>query len=136
MLLKEQHIEEIKPYLSYPGYISNKDLAYLYNGAFAFLYTSLRESFGIPMLEAMACGTPVIAGNTSAMPEITGEGGLLADPLDEEEIARLLLRLEEDPVLHDEQVKYGLQRSRLFSWNHTAKELLQVYTNIFQSMKQ
>ena len=136
MLLKEQHIEEIKPYLSYPGYISNKDLAYLYNGAFAFLYTSLRESFGIPMLEAMACGTPVIAGNTSAMPEITGEGGLLADPLDEEEIACLLLRLEEDPVFHDEQVKYGLQRSRLFSWNHTAKELLQVYTNIFQSLKE
>ena len=70
------------------------------------------------------------------MPEITGEGGLLADPLDEEEIACLLLRLEEDPVFHDEQVKYGLQRSRLFSWNHTAKELLQVYTNIFQSLKE
>ena len=65
MILREQHIEEIKPYLSYPGYISNKDLAYLYNGAFVFLYTSLRESFGIPMLEAMACGTPVITGNTS-----------------------------------------------------------------------
>ena len=63
-------------------------------------------------------------------------GTILADPLDEEEIACLLLRLEEDPVFHDEQVKYGLQRSRLFSWNHTAKELLQVYTNIFQSLKE
>lgn len=82
-ILREQRIEEIKPFLSYPGYIPNTDLAYLYNGAFAFLYTSLRESFGIPLLEAMACGTPVITGNTSAMPEIAGEGGILVDPLSE-----------------------------------------------------
>ena len=135
MILREQHIEEIKPYLSYPGYISNKDLAYLYNGAFVFLYTSLRESFGIPMLEAMACGTPVITGNTSAMPEIAGKGGLLADPFNEEEVASLLLRLEEDQAFHDEQIKYGLQRSRLFSWNHTARKLLQVYMEVIQSLK-
>ena len=135
MILREQHIEEIKPYLSYPGYISNKDLAYLYNGAFVFLYTSLRESFGIPMLEAMACGTPVITGNTSAMPEIAGKGGLLADPFNEEEVASLLLRLEEDQAFHDEQIKYGLQRSRLFSWNHTARKLLQVYIEVIQSLK-
>ena len=70
------------------------------------------------MLEAMACGTPVITGNTSAMPEIAGKGGLLADPFNEEEVASLLLRLEEDKAFHDEQIKYGLQRSRLFSWNH------------------
>ena len=88
-----------------------------------------------PMLEAMACGTPVITGNTSAMPEIAGKGGLLADPFNEEEVASLLLRLEEDQAFHDEQIKYGLQRSRLFSWNHTARKLLQVYMEVIQSLK-
>ena len=125
--LKEQAIEEIKPYLSYPGYIPNTDLAYLYNGAFAFLYTSLRESFGIPMLEAMACGTPVIAGNTSAMPEIAGDSGILVDPLEEEEIANALLRLEEEANYYNWQVASGLERVKEFSWEKTAKALLQLY---------
>ena len=79
-ILGEEKITDIKGCLRFPGYIANTDLPALYSGAFAFLYPSLRESFGIPMLEAMACGTPVIAGNTSAMPEIAGEGALLADP--------------------------------------------------------
>src|SRR5690606_5344600 len=92
-LLANMHIEEIKPYLRFPGYIPNKDLAALYNGAFAFLYPSMRESFGIPILEAMACGTPVITGNTSAMPEIAGDGALLVDPYMVEEIAEKVLLL-------------------------------------------
>ena len=130
IILKEQGIEEIKPYLSYPGYIPNKDLAYLYNGAYAFLYTSLRESFGIPMLEAMACGTPVIAGNTSAMPEIAGEKGILADPFNEEDIANKLLLLENDHQYYVGQVDYGLQRVNKFSWKSTALSLLKIYRNI------
>ena len=68
-ILEEEKITDIKSSLRFPGYIANTDLAALYSGAFAFLYPSLRESFGIPMLEAMACGTPIITGNTSAMPE-------------------------------------------------------------------
>ena len=99
----------------------------MYNGAFAFLYTSLRESFGIPMLEAMACGTPVIAGNTSAMPEIAGDSGILVDPLEEEEIANALLRLEEEANYYDRQVASGLERVKEFSWEKTAKALLQLY---------
>lgn len=129
-ILKEQEIEDIKPYLSYPGYIPNKDLAYLYNGAFAFLYTSLRESFGIPMLEAMACGTPVIAGKTSAMPEIVGEGGILVNPFIEDEIVNILLLLEEDPIFYEKQIMYGRRRVNEFSWKKTAKSLITVYNNI------
>ena len=122
--------EEAKPYLSFPGYIPNADLAALYNGAFAFLYPSLRESFGIPMLESMACGTPVIAGNTSAMPEIAGEGALLADPLDENDIARKILLLEEDDTFYQQQVDYGLERVKLFSWRKSAEALLKIYKEI------
>lgn len=126
-ILSAEGIKEVKPYLSFPGYIPNADLAALYNGAFAFLYPSLRESFGIPMLESMACGTPVIAGNTSAMPEIAGEGALLADPLDENDIARKILLLEEDDTFYQQQVDYGLERVKLFSWRKTAEALLKIY---------
>ena len=126
-ILSAEGIKEVKPYLSFPGYIPNADLAALYNGAFAFLYPSLRESFGIPMLESMACGTPVIAGNTSAMPEIAGEGALLADPLDENDIARKILLLEEDDTFYQQQVDYGLERVKLFSWRKSAESLLKIY---------
>ncbi len=129
-ILSAEGIKEVKPYLSFPGYIPNADLTALYNGAFAFLYPSLRESFGIPMLESMACGTPVIAGNTSAMPEIAGEGALLADPLDENDIARKILLLEEDDTFYQQQVDYGLERVKLFSWRKSAEALLKIYKEI------
>ena len=129
-ILSAEGIKEVKPYLSFPGYIPNADLAALYNGAFAFLYPSLRESFGIPMLESMACGTPVIAGNTSAMPEIAGEGALLTDPLDENDIARKILLLEEDDTFYQQQVDYGLERVKLFSWRKSAEALLKIYKEI------
>ena len=129
-ILSAEGIKEVKPYLSFPRYIPNADLAALYNGAFAFLYPSLRESFGIPMLESMACGTPVIAGNTSAMPEIAGEGALLADPLDENDIARKRLLLEEDDTFYQQQVDYGLERVKLFSWRKSAEALLKIYKEI------
>ena len=126
-ILEEENITEIKSYIHAPGYIANTDLVALYCGAFAFLYPSLRESFGIPMLEAMACGTPIIAGNTSAMPEIAGEGALLADPFDSNDITEKILQLEKDQALYQQQVEYGIQRSQLFSWRNTAESLLKIY---------
>lgn len=132
-ILKQENIKEIKPYLSFPGYIFNKDLVALYNGAFAFLYPSLRESFGIPMLEAMACGTPVIAGNTSAMPEVAGSDALLADPYSVEDIANKILSLENDKVLYQQQIDYGLKRVKLFSWRKSAESLLEIYREVIQN---
>lgn len=126
-MLEEENIPEIKSFLRFPGYIANTDLPALYRGAFAFLYPSLRESFGIPMLEAMACGTPVIAGNTSAMPEVAGEGALLVDPLQPAAIVEKLLQLESDELFYQSQVEYGLRRSQEFSWHHTAEALLAIY---------
>lgn len=127
-LLQQEGIgENLKQHLYYPGYISNADLATLYNAAFAFLYPSLRESFGIPLVEAMACGTPVITGNTSSMPEIGGPGILATDPYKPEEIADAVLRLENEETLYHKQREYGLLRARQFSWEKTADELIKVY---------
>ncbi|MEG1581055.1 MAG: glycosyltransferase family 1 protein [Bacteroidaceae bacterium] len=126
-LLKKEGIEHIKSHLAFPGYIPNTDLAAIYNGAFVFLYTSLRESFGIPMLESMACGTPVITGNKSALPEIAGNGGILVDVTSPEAICNKILQLETDPEYYVNQVNYGLQRSKSFSWCNTAKQLLSIY---------
>ena len=113
-----------------PGYITHSDLPAIYNGARTFLYTSLRESFGIPLLEAMACGTPVITSNTSAIPEIAGDGAILVSPLDVNAIAKELLRLETDVPYRNQQIAYGLERSKQFSWQHTAEQLLKIYESI------
>lgn len=132
-ILKEHQIEEIRPYLHMPGYIPNTDLPFLYNGAFAFLYTSLRESFGIPLLEAMACGTPVITSDTSSMPEVGGEGAILSDPTDERSIASKLIALEKDPSFYQRQKELGLERVKHFSWEHTAQALLELYQSLVSS---
>ncbi|NCD08675.1 MAG: glycosyltransferase family 1 protein [Negativicutes bacterium] len=129
-LLSKEDIEGIKSHLYYPGYISNKELPYVYAGAFVFLYTSLRESFGLPLLEAMASGVPVITSRTSALPEIAGEGALLADPSDPGTIAQLLIELEENPVLYSEATRHGLHRASLFSWEQTARQLLEIYNHL------
>ena len=121
---------ELMDRLRLPGYIPNGDLPAIYNGASAFLYTSLRESFGIPQLEAMACGTPVVTSNTSAIPEIAGEGAILVDPTSPEAIAGALLRLETDAAYRTEKIAYGLERVKLFSWEQTARKLLALYREL------
>jgi glycosyltransferase involved in cell wall biosynthesis len=130
-IIARNHIEHIRDYLHMPGYIPNADLPYIYNGSFAFLYTSLRESFGIPLLEAMACGTPVVTSRTSSMPEIAGDQAILVDPENPEEIARMLLRLETDEEFRHCQCQLGLERARLFSWKRTAEQLLKVYQEVY-----
>ena len=128
--LKQGNLQEIKKMLYHPGYIPNTELPAIYSGASAFIYTSLRESFGIPILEAMACGTPVITSNTSAMPEIAGPGGILVNPFHPEEIASALLHLEEEPEYYQSQAAYGLERVCRFSWENTARETLKIYKEI------
>lgn len=126
-ILREQGIEFIRPLLRLAGYIPNTDLPAIYTGAQAFLYTSFRESFGIPLLEAMACGTPVITSDASAIPEIAGGGAILVDPYDPARIAGKIRELECDPQYRRAQVAYGLQRVKAFSWEQTARRLLDIY---------
>ena len=111
-------------------YVDNRHLPSIYRHAFAFLYTSLRESFGIPLLEAMACATPVVTSNTSSMPEIGGSEAALVDPFSEESISGMMLRIEREADYRNQLVEWGLQRARLFSWDETARQLLQLYDQL------
>ena len=131
-IIERNHIENIRNSIVMPGYIVNSDLPYIYNSAFAFLYTSLRESFGIPLLEAMACGTPVITSNTSSMPEIGGREAILVDPENADEIAEKMLQLEKDDTFYREQEEIGIKRAKLFSWQQTAEQLLAVYEKVYK----
>ncbi len=126
-IIARHHIEHIRHSIVMLGYIVNSDLPAIYNSAFAFLYTSLRESFGIPLLEAMACGTPVITSNTSSMPEIGGKDAILVNPESSDDIADMMLRLETDAAFYARQRQLGLQRASAFSWEKTARHLLQLY---------
>jgi len=134
-IISRNHIEHIREHLHLPGYIPNSDLPAIYNDAFAFLYTSLRESFGIPLLEGMACGTPVITSNTSSMPEIGGSEAILINPEKSEEIAEKLLQLENDPAFYKQQQAIGLERATHFSWRSTAEHLLQLYYQVYAEKK-
>ena len=131
-IIERNHIENIKDYMVIPGYIKNADLPFIYNNAFAFLYTSLRESFGIPLLEAMACGTPVITSNTSSMPEIGGPEVLMVNPQHAEEITEKMLLLEKDETIYQKQKEIGIRRAQQFSWKYTAEQLLTVYEDVYK----
>ena len=131
-IIERNHIDNIREQIVMPGYIVNSDLPYIYNSAFAFLYTSLRESFGIPLLEAMACGTPVITSNTSSMPEIGGNDAILINPENPKEITEMMLRLENDEDFYNQQKEIGLKRANLFSWRKTAEQLLSLYESVYK----
>lgn len=119
------------------GYVVNTDLPAIYSQADIFLYTSLRESFGLPMLEAMACGVPVITSNTSSMPEVAGDAALFADPFNPATITTAMVNLTGESVLRHELVSKGLIRAGLFSWKSMAENVLNIYReiNYLQSLK-
>lgn len=113
------------------GHIPDDDLPLLYNVATLFVFPSLYEGFGLPPLEAMACGCPVIASNTSSLPEVIGEAGILVDPLDADGFANAMKRIISDDSLREELIKKGIERARLFSWEKAAKETLAVYSQVY-----
>jgi glycosyltransferase involved in cell wall biosynthesis len=110
-----------------PGYIAAGDLAAVYSMATVFAYPSLWEGFGLPVLEAMACGTPVLTSDLSSMPEVAGDAAWLVCPTDVEAIADGLTRLLEDAVLRSDLGARGRRRSVSFSWERCARETLAVY---------
>jgi len=111
-------------------YVAKPDLAGLYSGAHAVIFPSLHESFGFPVLEAFACGTPVITSNTSALPEIAGGAALLVDPQSVEDIITACRRLGTDSTLRQALIEKGFQRAQEFSWRTCAQRTLAVYEGV------
>ena len=132
-LIEEVGDPSISEHIFLTGYVPNTELPGIYALSTIFLYPSLRESFGIPMLEAMACGTPVITSNTSSMPEIAGDAALFIDPLKPEEITENMFKLLSDPVLRSNLVASGLEQAKKFTWRNMALEVLQVYSKVMSN---
>jgi glycosyltransferase involved in cell wall biosynthesis len=119
-------ISDPPPGAIFTGYVAQDMLPVLYSGASVFAYPSLYEGFGLPPLEAMACGVPVLTSNTSSIPEVVGNSGVLVDPEDIDSIANGLLRLMTDESLRADLSARGLQRARLLSWDRTAEQTWQI----------
>ena len=109
--------------------VDEEELLYLYNGALVLVLPSLYEGFGLPPLEAMACGTPVICSNRGSLPEVAGDAALLVEP-GVEEIAAGLRKIWKDEALRSELSRRGLKRAASFSWEKTAAETLNVYKEV------
>jgi len=118
---------------NFPGYVDREDLSALYSMADCFVYPSLYEGFGLPVLEAMACGAPVITSNTSSMPEVAGSAALLINPLDEGELTTALEKILANKPLREEMRKKGFIQEKKFSWERCAAETLEVYKKVYNN---
>ena len=112
------------------NYAEQKDLNYFYSAAEMFVFPSLNEGFGLPIIEAFASGTPVITSNITSMPEIAGSAALLVDPTSSEDIAEKMKQLHHDDTLRKELIKRGLERSKMFSWSMTARSTMDLYIGV------
>ena len=114
----------------FPGHVPLPDLRVLYSACVAFVFPSLYEGFGMPVLEAIACGAPVISSNAASLPEVTGEAALLIDPLDVSALAGAMARVRDDRQLRDHLRQAGPIRAKAFSWDQSARDQLRVYQEL------
>jgi glycosyltransferase involved in cell wall biosynthesis len=129
--LIEEH-PDLRARVVLTGFVPDADLAALYSGARAFVYPSLYEGFGLPVLEAMQCGTPVITSDTTSLPEIAGDAGLLVSPIDADALSEALIRIVTDDDLAADLGRRGQSRSALFSWDRTAEASIQAYHRMLE----
>jgi glycosyltransferase involved in cell wall biosynthesis len=115
------------------GYVPESDLPALYSGALAFVYPSYFEGFGLPPLEAMQCGTPVIVGNRTSLPEVIGDAGMLVDPFDVDDITAAIVKVISDSDFREQLRVKGLERASIFNWQKTARETLTIYRKAAQA---
>jgi len=116
----------------FPGYVAGEDKAALISGARAFVFPSLHEGFGLPVLEAQACGCPVLCADRSSLPEVAGEGALRVDPLDTAALAEGMRRLASDAELRKDLVERGTANLRRFSWARCARQVLQAMSRMLE----
>ncbi len=114
----------------FTGFVADEDLAALYSGAEAFVFPSLYEGFGLPVLEAMQCGCPVIASNTSSIPEIAGDAAVLVDPYDEESLSASMWRIHTEPKKREKMSERGIEEAKQYSWSKRADMIFNVYDQI------
>ncbi|MDP2708639.1 MAG: glycosyltransferase family 1 protein [bacterium] len=120
---------EFKDDIIFLGYVENEDKIYLYNSASVFVYPSFYEGFGLPPLEAMACGCPVISSYAASLPEVAGDAALPVDPYDINDLAGALAEVLTDENLKNKLIARGLERVKMFSWEKTAKEYLEIFNH-------
>ena len=123
---------EIEKYLVTPGWIAEEDKPLLYSAATVFVYPSRYEGFGLPVLEAMACGTPVVTTNAASIPELAGPAAFQLDPSDTKHIAAPILRLCTEETSNDEMAERGFEQVEKFSWEKTAVQTLQAYRDAIE----
>lgn len=117
----------------YLEYVSDEDLPFLYAGAKAFILPSLHEGFGVPIIEAMACGTPVITSNCSAMPEVAGDNALLVDPYSVDAIMESMREILDNPLRAEELQRAGFERVKQFRWSYSAHKLYDLFRSVSDS---
>ena len=118
---------ELKESVILTGYVPEKDLPALYSGALCFVYPSYFEGFGLPPLEAMQCGAPVVVGNQTSLPEVVGDAGVLVDPFDVDALAAAITSVISNSNLRTELGVKGQARAKLFEWRETARQTLTIY---------
>ncbi len=125
----------IKEQVYFTGYVPDHDLPIIYNLARVFVYPSIYEGFGLPPLEAMACGTPVITTAVSSMPEHVADAGILIPPQDENALTNALQKLINDSTLQEELSSKGPERASQFTWKRTAQETIKVYQSVLTAQQ-
>lgn len=129
-LLREITESPVRDRVFLSGHIQQEDLAAVYSAASLFVYPSLYEGFGLPVLEAMACGTPVITSNIASLPEVAGEAAILVDPHSPHDIAEAIRRVLAHPDLRQQLSQRGVLRARSFRWDYTARQTHHVYAQL------
>ena len=134
-ILNEINAIHLYNHIVLTGYVSDEDLPVIYGLSQILLFPSLREGFGIPIIEAMACGVPVITSNTSSMPEVAGDAAHLINPNKTEEITSGIIKILSDKNFKDELIQKGLKRYKSFTWGFMARQVLDLYKQLFEEIK-